>query len=124
MKEITVQDVQNLLVSNILDLKACQSRICFPHLKRMHRKMQLGVWFNNIQVANKNIVEGHHRYICRNLLNNEIVISDWTISFSTVNYDWNDVQIDENDWYLPNEIKEQNENDAKDYGINIDDFIL
>ncbi len=122
MEEITIQDVQELLDSNILDFRACQSKICFPHLKRMHRKMQLGVWFNNIQVADNNIVEGHHRYICRNLLNYKISISDWSISRSTVNYDWSDVEIDNNDWYCPIEVKERNENDSKDYGIYIEDF--
>ena len=55
--------------------------------------------FSPITEANGKIVEGHHRYVCSEILTKkmEIIKGGINISMET-NYLWSEVIIEENDW--------------------------
>lgn len=85
MHEISLKDVRDLLDSGSLELIATQGEICFPILRRICKKMKLGIEFDNIRVNYSRIVDGHHRYVCSILSETETGINNWPISSTTVN---------------------------------------
>lgn len=56
-------------------------------------------FFRPIKEANGKIVEGHHRYVCSEILTKKIEIIKEGINISMeTNYSWSEVIIEENDW--------------------------
>ena len=56
-------------------------------------------YFRPIKIANEKIIEGHHRYVCSEILikKMEIIKGGINISMET-NYSWSGVIVEENDW--------------------------
>ncbi|NER13529.1 hypothetical protein GWK08_08785 [Leptobacterium flavescens] len=119
MQEITLEDIRSLLDSGSLELIAIQREVCLPILQRIYRKMKFGIKFENIRVNNSRIVDGHHRYICSILSNIEIGINDWPISSTVVNYSWNEVIINEEDYESQEMILEHNNRDAELNNVDV-----
>lgn len=119
MDNITLDIVCELLKSDKWVLGATQSKICLPILKRIYKKMQLGINFENIKVANSQIVNGHHRYICSVLSEKPIGMDDWVISPSSIVYQWKNVLIIEQDYENNEQIMAHNKRDAELNGVDI-----
>ncbi len=69
MIEITYEEVKEFLFEKEFDYQPGQIEISFPILMRIHKRLQQGNSFNAIKTRNGRIVDGHHRYICHQLLN-------------------------------------------------------
>ncbi|KQO20603.1 hypothetical protein ASF10_16135 [Flavobacterium sp. Leaf82] len=68
MIEITYEEVKEFLLETEFSYQPGQIEISFPILKRIHRRLQQGNSFNAIKIISGRIVDGHHRYICHQLL--------------------------------------------------------
>lgn len=68
--------------------------------------MANGKKFPAIKVGNGKIVEGHHRYICSQILEIDIEITKGGINLSLQNnYVWEEILIDDFDWDQPWDLK-------------------
>lgn len=107
MHMITYEEVQLFLSQNELEFSPSQNLICFPKIQRIHRRMQNGNRFSPIQVVDKVISDGHHRYVCLCLLDLEVVTkkAGRNSSFIT-DYTWATISLDTVDQDTPAEIEE------------------
>lgn len=109
LNEITIQFVQDFLLSHPFSLKSSHTKICFPILKRILQKLEQGQRFDAIKIEDHIIVNGHHRYICHCLLGLEVETINWTKSISTKVVLWEDVEIVDVDWDSKEDIQKYNE---------------
>jgi len=77
METISMDELKQFLKYGNFPLQPTQQRICLPIIQRIYRKMQIGVKFENINVDNLLLINGHHRYICALLLQKELSINEW-----------------------------------------------
>jgi len=119
MREISLKNVRDLLDSGSLELVATQVEICFPILQRIYKKMKLGITFDNIRVNGSRIVDGHHRYICSILSEIEIGKNVWPIPSTAVNFSWDEVIINEDDYENAEMILKHNIRDAELNDVDI-----
>lgn len=119
MQELTSNHVRNLLDSGLLKLSAIQGEICWPIVHRIYKKMKIGINFDNIRVNGTRIVDGHHRYICSILAKVEIGMDEYPIPSTAVNFNWNDVAINEVDYENEEKIHEHNVRDAELNDVDI-----
>ena len=119
MREINFKNVRDLLDSGSLGLIATQGEVCLQILQRIYKKMKLGIEFENIRVNHSRIVDGHHRYVCSILSGIDIGINEWPIPSTTVNTDWKDVIINEDDYEDAEMIRKHNERDAELNDVDI-----
>lgn len=81
--------------------------------------MKFGIKFENIKIKGLRIVDGHHRYICSELLKIEIGRTDWEIASTTVDFSWNEMNIREYDYETPERIHDHNLRDAELNDVDI-----
>jgi len=98
VEDLTIEAVRDYLQKNKLPLFAGQTEVSFPILSRIHRRLKEGKRFSPILVDEDLIVNGHHRYICLNILNIEIEQLVWTSSPSSKSTCWTKIVVVENDW--------------------------
>ncbi len=96
MKVFSFEQVRLFLDQHCSEIKPSQTRILYPVIERITRKMQLGIEFKPIliDVDHQLIVDGHHRYLSKNLLEKEINHVAWTKSPSTETFQWNLLQLE------------------------------
>ncbi len=119
MRKISLKNVRDLLDSGSLGLIATQGEICLPILRRIYKKMKLGIEFEHIRVNDSRIVDGHHRYVCSILSETEIGINDWPIPSSAINCNWAAVIINEDDYEDAEMIQKHNLRDAELNDVDI-----
>jgi hypothetical protein len=119
MQTISIDEVREFLKSHTFPLQPTQQKICYPIIRRIHRKMQMGVPFENINIDNLLLINGHHRYICSLLLQLEIGTNAWKSPSNTIDLKWSDIDIDANDWESIEIINRHNYLDAAKSGIDI-----
>ncbi|RDY61528.1 hypothetical protein [Flagellimonas nanhaiensis] len=122
MQEIDLHTVKKLLNSNSLSLTATQGALCLPILQRIYKKMKIGIQFGGIQVKGSRIVNGHHRYICSQLVKIEIEQIEWEIPKSAMDHEWSKINIVEEDYEDEDQIKEHNKRDAELNGVDESTF--
>ncbi|MCF6308235.1 MAG: hypothetical protein L3J09_09785 [Flavobacteriaceae bacterium] len=120
MDEINLKIVVDLLNSGSLNLIATQERICLPMLQRIYKKMKFGIEFDNLRVNDSRIVDGHHRYICSVLIELEIGMNDYPIASTSVNCNWEDIEIDDIDYETEDQIQDHNIRDSELNNVEID----
>jgi hypothetical protein len=124
MELLSIEQLKEFLNSNEFEFKPIQSKLCFPIIKRIYHKMKLGIPFENINVKDGLLVNGHHRYICSLLLKKEIGINPWQYSLKETNLKWSQIEIDQTDWDTKDMIDRHNSKDAAISGLNINLFEL
>lgn len=101
-KEILIAFLQ----SHNFNFEPNQHKLCFPKLKRIYVRMASGKNFPAIKVGNGKIVEGHHRYICSQILDIDIEIANGGVNISHQNsFVWKGVIVDDIDWDHPWELR-------------------
>ena len=113
---------RELLAAGNFTLQPTQNKLCFPILQRIHYKMKIGVPFENINVHEGLLINGHHRYICSLLLKLTLNINPWSSPLQTTIYKWPEIQIEINDWESIEIIKRHNLRDAFASGLDIKAF--
>lgn len=107
MHKITYDEVEKFLKTEQLSLKPGQSRVSFPIIARIHRRLQEGHEFSHIKVINDVISDGHHRFICHSLLKKEIywdAAGENTTEQTIV--EWKDIELDAIDYDTPKQKEE------------------
>ena len=66
--EITKEIVENFLKSHVFSFQPNQQKLCYPKLERIFNRMAKDREFDPVKEGNGKIVEGHHRYLCSEIL--------------------------------------------------------
>ncbi|MBC7382896.1 MAG: hypothetical protein H7296_07850 [Bacteroidia bacterium] len=101
MKEITIEFILQFLKTSKFAYSPTHKKLSYPVLLRIYNKLKGGERFRPIHIYNNIIVDGHHRYVCLNILNREIEILNWTLSSSSVITSWDKIEIENIDWDHP-----------------------
>lgn len=105
--------VEEFLKKHDFAFQPNQQKLCYPKLERIYNRMALSKNFPPIKYGNGKIIEGHHRYICSEILSIDIDFIKGGVNLSFENdYFWKDILIENNEW----------DSDAKleDYKIEFD----
>jgi hypothetical protein len=122
MQSISIEELTEFLKSDDLKLQATQGKLCFPIIQRIYYKMKIGVEFENINIKEDLIINGHHRYVCLLLLKKSINTNPWSSPSQITVCQWSEVQIDQNDWESIEIIQRHNLKDAAKSGLDIKQF--
>ncbi len=118
--EITKELISEFIKKNQIELSPTQSKMCLPIIKRLHKKMSVGIKFTGIKVQRNIICDGHHRYIASLLSNFSVERIPGIMSPSATAIDWQSVLFEEEEWDTPAKIKLLNEQDARYNKISIE----
>ncbi len=104
-----------------IQFKPSQERVSFPVIVRIHKKMEIGLAFDSIQVSeNSIIVNGHHRYLASLFTKAELDNVPCPLTSAKKVTEWALVELVDEDWDTTEKIKMLNEQDAKYNGIPIE----
>ncbi|MCP2025806.1 hypothetical protein L1276_000946 [Flavobacterium sp. HSC-32F16] len=98
MNEITYEEVQKFLLETEFDHMPGQIEISFPIIQRIHRRLQQGSSFSEIKLSGERIVDGHHRYICHQLLGMKSKTTIGGANSHKVEFVWGDVHLTDIDY--------------------------
>lgn len=116
------EELQAFLSNETLKLKPRQDKLSLPIIQRICHKMKLNVDFPYILVDDDLIVNGHHRYICSEIMKKPIGINKWQKPDNAVELDWRNVVVEEIDYDEPEKVIEHNRRDAESSGLDIEIF--
>jgi hypothetical protein len=98
VQNLTIEAVQEHLKRTNLSFSASQTKVSFPILYRIHRRLQEGKRFDPIKVADGTIMNGHHRFICLSILGIDVEWEKGTKNLTaTQNVSWSEMIIDHGD---------------------------
>lgn len=123
LKQITAQDVIDLLQENKIELKSTHNKLCLPIINRLYKKMSLGIMFSGIKVVDNLIIDGHHRYLASLLANKKLDIYSSNRTTATTVTEWESVVFVDDDWDTKAKIEMLNEQDAKYNDVSLDEII-
>ncbi len=78
-----------------------------------------GIKFDEIKECEGLIIDGHHRYLSALITKFEIGSVPSHKTSATMQYNWKDIEFDENDWDTDSKIIYLNEVDARYNGIDL-----
>lgn len=123
MKQLTLEDVSNLLETNSIELKSTHNKLCLPIINRMYKKMLIGIQFSSIKVDGDLIIDGHHRYLASLLANVALERIPSNKTSATVITNWTEITFDNEDWDTEAKIRKLNEDDARYNNMTMDEII-
>lgn len=112
MQLITVENVRACMNKSDHRLNPTHRKICLPIIERIYRKMKIGLRFPPIKINDTCICDGHHRYIASRLSCCEVEMMEWSMSRSTLMYDWKEVVLETTDWDTAGVIRHMDRRDA------------
>ena len=119
MHVVTIEELRVFLQSEIFELQPTQKKLCFPIIRRIYHKMKIGVQFDNINIDKELLINGHHRYICSQLLKKSITTNAWASPSEIIVHKWAEIEIDPDDWESKELIERHNQADALRSGLKI-----
>ena len=119
MHVVTIEELRVFLQSGIFELQPTQKKLCFPIIRRIYHKMKIGVQFDNINIDKELLINGHHRYICSQLLKKSITTNAWASPSEIIVHKWAEIEIDPDDWESKELIERHNQADALRSGLKI-----
>jgi len=119
VQTISIDELRDFLKSHNFQLKPTQKKICYPIIQRIYKKMRIGIQFENINVDNLLLINGHHRYVCSLLLQKSLGTNDWKSPSNVMNLQWSEIDIDANDWESIEIINRHNSSDAAKNNMDI-----
>lgn len=123
MEQISIELVLRTLQEDKIYLKSTQTKLCYPIIDRIYRKMMIGVKFPNIKVIDNCIIDGHHRYLASILANVKLEMDISFMSSAKKVNDWKNVVLINEDWDTAAKIKLLNEKDAKYNNIDLNQIV-
>lgn len=103
---ITKKEVEEFLKSHNFPYQPNQHKICFPKLERIYERMAKDKVFPAIKIGNGKIIEGHHRYICSEMLGKELAVVKGGINLSqTETFVWTEIIVEDAEWDFDWEIR-------------------
>lgn len=86
----------------------------------MCQKMLKGIKFDDIKTCDNLIIDGHHRYISSQVVKSQINSIKSNKTSATKQFEWIDVEFDDNDWDTESKILYLNEQDARYNNVDIE----
>lgn len=116
-------DVLRVFTSENLELTSTHTQLSLPVIERIHKKMLARLRFEPIHVADRAIINGHHRYIASRLSRYELEVNPSLRSLAKVDIPWSEVELLNEDYDTPAWIKILNRRDAETNGITIEELM-
>lgn len=123
MNNISKETVSKLLLEHSIELMSTHSKLCYPIINRIYKKMSVGIEFPSIKVDGNLIIDGHHRYVASLLVGKKLNRIPSQKTSATIIYQWDSIVLASEDWDTDAKIRMLNEEDAKYNSIDIDKFI-
>ena len=120
LPQITIEYITNFIKENEIKLTSTHHKLCVPIINRLCQKMWSGIKFDEIKECEGLIIDGHHRYLSSLITKIEVGVVPSHKTSATVQYNWVDIEFDENDWDTDSKISYLNELDAKYNGIDLE----
>ena len=98
MEHITRDYIEKYLKEETFDLMPTQTKISFPLIIRYIQLLREGKEPPPIKIADRAIVDGHHRYISGHIFNLNPPHCDWIRSNASEIGNWNKVFVDSTDF--------------------------
>jgi len=116
--------LEEILINTEVELHATHSKLCFPIILRMYKKMIAGISFPSIKVyRNFIIIDGHHRYLASLLADVDLERVDSPTTSAKKITSWAEVELSMEDWDTQEKIEELNAEDAKYNNIPLEIII-
>lgn len=117
-------DLIDLVNNRSFELMPSQTSVSYPIIQRISRKMEVGILFPSVQIAEGSvIVNGHHRYLASLLTNFELTFVECPLSLAKTVTQWKFVRIVDEDWDSEYGIIRHNETDARYNNMNIEQLL-
>lgn len=113
----------SLLNSGELTLTSTHSRLSFPIIERMYKKMCIKLPFLDIQVVDGAIINGHHRYLAALLADYELGRCKGIRTAAKHDFDWKVVTLEDHDWNDPQVVNSFHIMDAEYLGISLEELL-
>ena len=123
MKEINKEQILNAIATSDNVLIATHRKLCLPIINRIYKKMINGIKFDDIKVCETLIIDGHHRYVSSLLANIKLDEAKSSKTSATIEYDWTEVELVEEEWDTEDKITRLNELDAEFNNMSIEKII-
>jgi len=123
LQQLTIEFVYEFIRENKIELKSTHGKLCFPIINRIYRKMSVGIKFKDIKTDGDLIIDGHHRFLASLLANTTLETTPSSKTSATIEYDWNNIIFDVNDWDTEAKILMLNEQDADNNNITLKEII-
>lgn len=122
MKQITLENVKELIHSRQFELHSTHDRLCFPIILRIYKKMMLGIKFSGINVDGRLIIDGHHRYLASQLTGIKLDVNPSQKTSATIVTDWKSIEFELEDWDTEAKIRRLNELDAHYNNMSLEEI--
>jgi hypothetical protein len=120
LEHISLEIVLEFVKKSNIDLKSTHERLCFPVIKRLYKKMKIGIKFSGIKVDGDLIIDGHHRYLASLLAGVCLEKHLSNRTSATKVSEWDVVEFVEDDWDTEAKILFLNKIDAEFNGITLE----
>jgi hypothetical protein len=120
---MTSEMIEKAIREDRLELVSTQKRLCVPIIKRICKKMLVGIRFPPISIENGLICDGHHRYVASILANYALEKVKGNTTSATVAVSWSLVVFEGEDWDTEAKIAMLNHQDAEFNGIAIGEIV-
>ncbi len=119
MEHLTIEYLTDFVKENEIELYPSHSKLCFPIIARIFRKMKHGIRFSGIKIDGDIIIDGHYRYLAALLADVALERYPYSKTSATNVGEWNTVLFDTNDWDTEAKISMLNALDAEYNSISI-----
>ncbi len=123
MNHINRETILSAINKTQTALKATQSELCLPIIRRIHNKMIYDIKFEEIKVCDGLIIDGHHRYISSLLAKKSINHVPSAKTSATTEFEWENIDFVEVEWDTEAKINHLNRQDADFNDIAIEKII-
>ena len=124
LKNSDAENIIRLVTKNRLSFQSTHSKLCYPIILRLYKKMMVGIQFSPIKVDGNVLIDGHHRYIASLMAGSMIASSPSVKTAATNVIAWELVTFDTDDWDTEVKIRMLNEQDAEYNKISISQLLV
>ncbi len=123
MEIITKELILNFINHHHIDYRPSQKKVSLPIIRRLYKKMKIGIKFAEIKIDNGLICDGHHRYLASLLADVRVPITKSFRTTASQEISWHSIDFDENDWDSTTKINLLNQQDALFNNISVESLV-
>jgi len=123
LNQITLNTIEDYISSNPPAFLSSHKKLSLPIIRRIHKKMCIGIKFDDIKVCDGIIIDGHHRYISSLLASYTIGQVSSNKTSATVPCEWTTVEFVDQEWDTEAKIAEINRQDDEYNGVELEILI-
>jgi hypothetical protein len=123
MEIITKEFILNFIDNHHIEFQSSQKKMSIPIIRRLFKKLKLGIKFAAIKIDDGLICDGHHRYIASLLADVDTPITKSFRTNASEEISWHLIDFDENDWDSTIKVDLLNQEDASYNDISIESLL-